>query len=156
MRREADFSPDRTWRYSLRRSWGSGPRLLAVLLNPSLADEQRDDPTTTFCVNRARERGFGAYEAVNLFALVDPSPAALRRAPDPVGPENDAWIRRAAARADRILVAWGCHGRLRGRDRAVLALLRGRRLVCLGRNRDGTPRFPRAVPRGVRWRAFRP
>ena len=150
MEREAHFSADRRYRYSLRRRWGKGGRLLMVMLNPSRADERRDDPTTTFCVNRARAKGFGSYEAVNLFALVDPSPDGLRTVSDPVGPGNDAWIERAAAEADRIVVAWGRHGRLLARDEAVLQLLAGRRLHCFGRNADGSPRFPRALPTTVR------
>ncbi len=154
MEREAHFSPDRRYRYRLERRWGAGPRLLMVMLNPSRADAQRDDPTTTFCVRRAREKRFGSYEAVNLFALVDPSPAGLRTAADPVGPENDAWIRRAVQRADRIVVAWGRHGRFLNREREVLALLGERALHCFGRNADGTPRFPRALPTTVRHQRF--
>ena len=127
-----------------------------VMLNPSRADERRDDPTTTFCVNRAREKGFGSYAAVNLFALVDPDPAALRRAEDPVGPGNDAWIARAIDEADRIVVAWGRHGGLHGRHRAVLDLLRDRTLHCFGRNADGSPRFPRALPTTVRHVRYAP
>ncbi|MDF1702303.1 MAG: DUF1643 domain-containing protein [Planctomycetota bacterium] len=156
MEREAHFSPDRRYRFCLRRRWGRGKHLVMVMLNPSRADARRDDPTTTFCVNRAREKGFGSYEAVNLFALVDPSPDALRRVADPIGPGNDAWIERAAARADRIVVAWGRHGVLQARDQAVLALLRGRKLHCFGRNADGSPRFPRALPTGVRHVPFVP
>jgi hypothetical protein len=154
MEREAHFSPDRRYRYSLERRWGRGPRLLMVMLNPSRADAQRDDPTTTFCVNRGRAKGFGSYEAVNLFALIDPSPAGLRTATDPVGPGNDDWIRQAAARADRIVVAWGRDGRFQDREREVLELLGNRALHCFGRNADGTPRFPRALPTTVRHQPF--
>ena len=155
MERDAEFCAEGRYRYLLRRRWGAGPHLLMVMLNPSRADAVRDDPTTTFCVNRARAKGFGSYAAVNLFALVDPSPDALYRVADPVGPENDEHILRAAAEADRIVVAWGRHGRLQRRDEAVLALLGGRRLHCFGRNADGSPRFPRALPVTVRHVPFR-
>ncbi len=121
-----------------------------VMLNPSVADEQRDDPTTTFCVNRARTWGYERYEAVNLFALVDTDPAGLRSTDDPVGQGNDAWIRRAAKRAERIVVAWGNHGTRGGRDSAVLDLLAPYALWCFGRNKNGTPVFPRALSRDVR------
>ncbi len=155
MRRDATFSPDRRWRYVLRRRWGHGQRLVMVMLNPSVADGRRDDPTTTFCVNRARAWGFGCYEAVNLFALVATDPRALRAAADPVGPANDAWIRRAARRADRLVVAWGNHGALDDRADRVLDLLAGETLWCFGHNRNGSPRFPRALPRDIRLRRFR-
>lgn len=124
------------------------------MLNPSRADERRDDPTTTFCVNRARAWGFGRYEAVNLFALVDPSPTALTRVTDPIGPGNDAWIRRAAKRADRIVVAWGNHGRVNDREGRVLELLAPYDLWCFGTNLSGTPRFPRALPADVQLQRY--
>ena len=106
-------------------------------------------------MNRARGWGFERYEAVNLFALVDPSPDALRRVADPVGPGNDGWIRRAAARADRIVVAWGNHGALHARAERVLELLAPYDLWCFGVNQGGAPTFPRALPRDVQLSRFR-
>jgi hypothetical protein len=49
----AAFSPDRTFRYALERSWGIGPTLLFIGLNPSTADEYTNDPTVTRCQNYA-------------------------------------------------------------------------------------------------------
>lgn len=45
----AVFSPDRVHRYLLRRPLGLGGRgiCLFIRLNPSKADEERNDPTTT-------------------------------------------------------------------------------------------------------------
>lgn len=146
MFREADFSPCKTWRYSLRRRWLGGDRkLVMVMLNPSIADETRDDPTTTAMVRRAERGGFGRYEAVNLFAMVATDPQGIYEAADPVGPGNDAAILRAIEGADRIIVAWGNHGSFRGRDAEVLALLAGRELSCFGRTILDAPRFPRAI-----------
>jgi hypothetical protein len=80
---------------------------------------------------------------VNLFALRATDPRELRRANDPVGPENDAWIADAARSASGILVAWGSNGSYRGRAAEVLAgPLRGYRLQCLGRTASGEPRHP--------------
>jgi hypothetical protein len=64
-----------------------------------------------------------------------------------VGPRNDAAIVEAAGRADAIVVAWGVHGALAGRDRAVVELLAGRSLRCLGVTRAGAPRHPLYVRR---------
>ena len=133
------YSECGAFRYRLRRVWGAGPVLTAVLLNPSTATEAADDPTIRGLAARARAAGLGGLDVFNLFALRARDPAALRRAPDPVGPENDAVLRETA---DTVLCGWGRHGGARGI--AVAAALRaaGRRLMCLGRNADGTPRHP--------------
>jgi hypothetical protein len=50
-----------------------------------------------------------------------------------------------------FVAAWGAHGRLLGRDQAVLALLREARAaaLCLGVTADGMPRHPLYLPRGA-------
>ncbi len=85
----ADFSPDRKYRYVLRRKIGSSARrVVFIMLNPSIADEVRTDPTVRRCVGFARRWGFGALEVVNLFALVSTDPNGLQDADDPVGRET--------------------------------------------------------------------
>lgn len=155
MIRSALFDPTGRYRYLLGRLWDPGrPRLLAIMLNPSAADAERDDPTIRRVTAFARAWGFGALETANLFAFRTHSPEILRKAPDPVGPDNDRRLRAAARRAGAILVAWGNEGRLLGRDEAVLALLAGQRLHCLGVNRTGAPRHPLYAPAGARLRPF--
>jgi len=155
MVRSADFSPCRKYRYSLRRRWGDGPAWLMVMLNPSVADEHQDDATTRFCMNRARERGFGSYEAVNLFALIGTDPQCLRIARHPVGKDNDHAILAARCRADIIVVAWGdVHWAhrfplLSRRQSEVSDMLRDGETYCFGLTKHGYPRFPRAIKRDV-------
>jgi hypothetical protein len=150
------------YRYSLWREWdANGPRVAFVLLNPSTADAQRDDPTVRRCIGLARVWGCGSLEVVNLFAYRATNPRVLREVADPVGPENDRYLLAAAHRAQKIVPAWGARGGLHGRDRVVLALLGGGgELVCLGTTRCGRPRHPlyvssATVPipyRSGRWR----
>ena len=46
MKRDALFSSCRRFRFELTRDWDSSrPRLMYVMLNPSTADAERDDPT---------------------------------------------------------------------------------------------------------------
>lgn len=145
--RSAHFSECGTWRYWLRRNLRDlGPKATWIMLNPSTAGAFSDDPTTTQCMNRMFRAGYTRYEAVNLFALVGTDPACLHAAPDPIGPDNDRAIRHAVDDADMIVVAWGRDGALYGRGAEMLAMLEGHELWCLGRNSDGSPRFPRAVP----------
>ena len=148
--RAAVFSDDRKYRYLLRRWKHSGrPRSLAiVMLNPSTADEKIDDPTTTRMLRFCEWQGFNDYTVVNLFALVSPHPGDLRSAPDPVGPDNDMWLRTGMIDYDVVMVAWGTNGELMNRADEVLALL-PQELWCFGKTKDGYPRFPLYIRSGT-------
>jgi hypothetical protein len=139
----AAFSRDGRYRYRLWRRWDrSRPAIAFCMLNPSTADARRDDPTIRRCIGFARHWGYGGIEVVNIFALRATDPRALRSARDPVGPRNDAFMRRAAARSP-VVIAWGVHGALRDRESAALKLFGARsRLLALGRTRSGAPRHP--------------
>ena len=65
----------------------------------------------------------------------------LARIENPVGDENDRYIREAAMRAAKIVVAWGAHRTLHGRDSAVITQF-CQPLWCLGTTREGHPRHP--------------
>jgi hypothetical protein len=135
------------YRYTLWRAWTEAlPRLLFVLLNPSVADASLDDPTLRRCIRFAQDWGYGSVEMANLYAYRATHPRTLRQIADPVGPLNDHHIQEAAGRADKIAVAWGVLGDLHGRDQAVLSLL-PQPLWCLGYTLGGAPRHPLYVRR---------
>lgn len=140
----ASYSPCERYRYALTRRWDTGPLVLFVMLNPSTATEAQNDPTVERCERRARALGFGAFTVTNIFALRSTDPKGLYRCPDPNGPGNDAAIAEAARAADVIVAAWGTHGALQDRGRAVEALLRatGKPLRHLGLTKAGHPRHP--------------
>jgi hypothetical protein len=142
----AVIDPTGLYRYSLTRTWepASG-RACFCLLNPSTADATRDDPTLRRCLGYARRWGFGSVEVVNIFALRATDPHELRRARDPIGPRNDAAIRRAARRAALVVAGWGAHGALLDRGdavRAILARLADTDIVTLGLTKHAHPRHP--------------
>jgi hypothetical protein len=141
----AIFSPCGQYRYRLWRTWNAHrPTITFVMLNPSTADDARNDPTVERCQRRAQAMGYGGLRVANVFALRSTDPAALYAAEDPVGPDNDAAILALAGEAALVVCAWGTHGQLRGRGQAVLRLLRsaGARAHHLGLNADGTPKHP--------------
>jgi hypothetical protein len=109
-------------------------------LNPSTADEIKDDPTIRRCRNFAKAWGFDALCMANLFAFRTKDPAEMMRAPDPIGPENDHWLQNLSADAGITIAAWGVPGKFRGRDEEVLQILQEPN--CLGVTKDGFPRHP--------------
>jgi len=61
-------------------------------LNPSTADETKDDPTIRRCINYAKRWGYSGLCMTNLFALRATKPAVMKANPGPVGRENDYQI----------------------------------------------------------------
>jgi hypothetical protein len=141
----------RTHRYLLTRRWADGPAAVFIMLNPSTADEQHDDPTIRRCTGFARREGCGALTVVNLFALRSADPHELARHPDPAGVHNDLFIALACVPAVLVIAAWGAFGGLGGRDKQVQAALAaaGVRLRCLGVTAAGAPRHPLYVRVGT-------
>jgi len=136
----AELSHCLLYRYALWRRWGSGPQVLFVMLNPSTADEKTDDPTVRRCIGFAKAWGFGSLAVGNLFAYRATSPAELYSTLDPVGSENDRWLRLLHEESSLTLAAWGNHGRLLGRSIAYRRTMSG--LHILGLTRLGEPRHP--------------
>lgn len=137
------FDPTFTYRYRLTWHWGFGPRVTFIMLNPSTATEQRADPTIRRVWRFAGDTWApGHLDVVNLYALRATDPRQLARHPDPIGPDNDEVLLKAAAGADVVVAAWGGKGRTRGQEvRRVLAHA-GVQLHALRVNRDGTPAHP--------------
>ncbi|MFJ8657505.1 DUF1643 domain-containing protein [Streptomyces rochei] len=142
-------SSRREYRYLLTRIWDPAvPPVVYVMLNPSTADAMTDDATIRRCRSFAVREGAGGLVVVNLFALRSTDPRALTRHPEPVGPVNDAFIRRTVTGAHRVIAAWGAAGIQNGRAEAVTGLLRARGVTvhCLGRTATGQPRHPLYLP----------
>lgn len=114
--------------------------MLFVGLNPSTADWASDDPTIRRCVQFAKREGHDGLLVGNLFAFRTKSPAELKKAPLPVGPENDRWLEKLGGRATQVVLAWGNHGRLFGRDQFVAAMFKGTH--CFGVTKEGQPTHP--------------
>jgi len=122
------------------------------MLNPSTADGGRDDPTIARCRRRAERLGFPALEVANLFALRTTDPRILYGAESPVGPRNERHLRALAREAGLVICAWGNHGRLHGRGRAMLALLARAGVTphALALTGAGAPAHPLYLPMAAR------
>lgn len=141
----AEFSDCERYRYTLTRVWDQGEkRALFVMLNPSTADEIKNDPTVERCERRARAYGFGAFRVCNIFAWRATDPKDMRAAAEPVGAANDAAILGSCDWADTVICAWGTHGAYLGRGGQVKSLLdrTGVQAYHLGLSKDGHPKHP--------------
>lgn len=141
------FSEDRVYRYLWARRLSDKPgRALCIGVNPSKADEYRSDNTVTRWCNFVRRFGiaYGVAEMANLNAFRATDPANMKVASDPVGPDNDRYLREAIRRCDLVVPAWGIHGAFMDRDHEVLEIIRQERkyVYCFGKTKDGYPRHP--------------
>lgn len=146
---EADFSLCRQYRYRLSRTWNwQRPSLGYVMLNPSKASGTEDDATIRVIAERARREGYGGIIVGNLYAWVSTDPKGLIGHPDPVGRDNDHYLRRLAEDCLNIVLAWGAHADP-ARAQAVVELLLQHpakpRLYHLGKTAEGMPRHPLRV-----------
>jgi len=149
MLRSAVISDCGCYRYRLERDLRRPGRVAAVIMvNPSRADGELDDPTIRKWIGFSPRLGIGRLIVVNACALRAADVRELGAAPDPIGPDNDRHIEQALRDADLHIAAWGCLAklppRLRGRWREVSAIADrlGCRLMCLGLARDGQPLHP--------------
>ncbi len=150
VQRSAEISDCKEYRYSLTRCWDKRlPMIRWVMLNPSMASAEIDDPTVRKCVGFARRWGFGRILIHNLFALRSTDPRNLFLATiDPVGPVNGKYL--AAELGCPTVAAWG--GNLPKLQVADEAVAKASALAsntsedaswwCLGSTKGGEPRHP--------------
>lgn len=126
MRYQSIMDTEKIYRYSLTRIWDETlPKITYIMLNPSVADHLKGDPTLNKCLNYAIDQGYGSIEVVNLFAYRSTDPDQLKRVHNPIGFDNDQFIMNAVKNAKTIVLAWGGeNGKLMNRDKAVLGLLK--------------------------------
>lgn len=157
-----------TFRYDLMRGWDhSLPEMVWVMLNPSTADHEVNDPTILACIDFAKRNGFGSIRVVNLFAFRSPHPKVLKQADDPVGPDNDRTLdelfESISEYGGMVVAAWGANGDYLGRNEIVAEMIErtGLDVMCFGVTKDGHPKHPLArglhrIPRDTKPFVWRP
>jgi hypothetical protein len=149
MERSAVIDSSNTYRYSLSRIWKpQAPCLCFVMLNPSTADGETDDPTIRRCIGFADSWQYGSIEVVNLYAYRATNPKDLWKATFPIGPENDAYIRKAMHRSQCVVAAWGAGAKCRNRVWTVIRLINN--AFCLAKTKDGHPHHPLRLPADIK------
>jgi len=148
--RSAVLSTDGRYRYELVRRWDDRPLLTWVMLNPSTADGEQDDPTIRRVMSfTERERIYGGCVVVNLFAYRATSPkdllAAHRQGVDIAGQRNYEYLRQHIVPGS--IAAWGANAYCTGKyDRnqfiAPVHNAIGAATRCLGTTIIGHPRHP--------------
>lgn len=140
----AQISECGRYRYTLHRWWGDGDRLAFVMLNPSTADAEVDDPTIRRCMGFARALGLDGIRVFNLYAFRATKPADLWQTAEPTGgARNDDLLRELLLQAKRqqVIAAWGANAKADRVDE-VMSWLGSEHLLALGLTKAGAPRHP--------------
>lgn len=186
----AEISACGTYRYRLWREWrlhplpaqwdmwaendgtaivdGAGHQLgepkacVFIMLNPSTADGDEDDPTIRRCVGFAQAWGYDRLEVINLFAYRATDPKALltlTHDQDSVGVFNQRAFNSVLFGGyplGIIICAWGAHGAHLGQDETALGWLGNHERFALGLTKNGHPRHPLYVKADATLVEFRP
>jgi hypothetical protein len=139
------------YRYTLQRTWDKSlPTALFVMMNPSTAEPRFDDPSVARCRSFAKAWGYGTLLVGNTFAYRATDQRRLLEVEDPIGPENDKYLKQMARKASLIVFAYGKpHIKLRARGIAVarmLAKATDHPVYVLKLTADGTPSHPLYLP----------
>jgi hypothetical protein len=150
--RQTIFSPCRQYRYTLWRDLTMFPErpgyVQFIGLNPSKADEVKNDNTVTRCINFAKSWGYGSLCMTNIFAYKATDPEEMKLFPAPIGHDNDRWLILCAQQAALVVAAWGNDGEYLGRAAQVMEMLNSHDVTptCLDITKQGEPIHPLYVP----------
>lgn len=133
------FTEDGLHRYRLWRIWDkSKPLAMFVGLNPSTANEAKNDPTIYNVIKFCERWGYGGFYMMNLFSIVSSDPKVLNTTTDPIL-DNDTHLKHVAGLCKHIIFAWGKFTQAQERRKAVEGMFP--EAMCIGQ-KDGHPFHP--------------
>lgn len=146
--RGAYFSTDRRFRFKLWRIWDeTKPSVMFIGLNPSTANEDRDDPTIRRVRAMARSWGYGGVFMMNLFPFVTPYPRELEANSSRCLLINEVHLRSIGRVCKEVIFAWGNFDIAATRVDRMVEMFPNAKALML--NKNGSPRHPLYVPTSV-------
>ncbi|MEX0597207.1 MAG: DUF1643 domain-containing protein [Candidatus Paceibacterota bacterium] len=151
--RDATFSKDNKYRYKLSRVWDdSKPKLLFIMLNPSIADGNKDDPTINRVIDFTKSWGYGGFYVGNLYAFISTDPKGLDNVTEKEGPDNIDRIKEMLIGVDKVIYGWGMHGPKKEpkwlKDLVKIP-------YCITHLKDGKPGHPSRLTNGLQLLLFK-
>lgn len=137
----AIFSAKRNERFVLWRTWDDlEPKVLFIGLNPSKADDVKNDPTTKRIIAHSKRMGFGGCFLMNCFTIIAKDPKNL--SPSGNWQQNLKWLDHVAPLCTEVIFAWGKHILVKELGRDKYFQRRFPNAKCMGNNLDGSPKHP--------------
>jgi hypothetical protein len=153
----AVISPCGNYRLRLDRDCGmafEGGRVFAYFgVNPSTADDVRNDPTVSKWIGFTKRNGGNRFIVANVFSYRSTDVRALAHLGDAVfGPDHWLYINQIIAEADVLVPCWGATTKvpkkLRGEFKVLLDVLHqsGKPVLHFGKSTGGDPLHPQFLP----------
>lgn len=165
MTKNAMLSPCRKYRFMLERQWDpSKPWVCFIGLNPSTADEQKDDATIRKCIAFAVSWGMGGLQMLNLFSFRATKPLDMVKAhfsgtaitgpAGTLGGRQQMYDFIRSRDCQFVVAAWGTSSNkalrdnIRYRADEITRFLRSGKIDMkyLNANKDGSPQHPLYIP----------
>lgn len=138
---DAIFSECRKYRYALWRVWDlNKPKLMFIGLNPSTANESKNDNTITKVIKIAKGNGYGGVYMTNLFGIVSSKPEVLESNGLDLQGDNNDWLITISGICKDIVFAWGNFKQAINRSKEVAAMFENS--LCIQQNKNGSPKHP--------------
>ena len=131
-------------RLQLWREWDSNlPKVLFIMLNPSTADHEQDDPTLRRCIDFAKQWGYGGLYIGNLYSLRAADPKTLVKVSKFNHRDNYKHIVSIALQCQLVVCAWGNYPIIKklGIPLNIFKQL-NQKLHCIALSKTGTPKHP--------------
>ena len=110
-KKNAIFSEDGKHRFILTRTWDEDKDILGIImLNPSKADYEIDDPTIKTLVNFVNCWGYGGIIVGNLYSYISPDSKNVLDLPINIRtkPENETYVlNELILKSKKVVYAWG-------------------------------------------------
>jgi hypothetical protein len=138
IKRHALLSKDKKYRYSLKRIWDNDkPKVLFIMLNPSLADNYQDDPTIRRLIKFAKLYGYGGFYVGNLFSYITPYPSELLDKDLMFSKKNIHEIKKMIGLIKDVVYGWGNSFEEPEWLKQIISNPK-----CFGKNKNKTPKHP--------------
>ncbi|MBL0721232.1 MAG: DUF1643 domain-containing protein [Sulfurovum sp.] len=135
---QALFSNKKDYRYMLSRIWDTEKPTLGIIgLKPLIGDAINSDLDINHQVRVAKALGYGSLYSVNIFSFIEKDGVTIYDTDDPIGINNDRYLRRYLSRCKIIICAWGNEGGYRERSTYIKKLSLD--LYYLKLNKTGEP-----------------
>lgn len=144
MQKGAILSSCKKHRLQLWREWNSNlPKVLFIMLNPSTADHEQDDPTLRRCIDFAKQWSYGGLYIGNLYSFRAADPRTLLKVSKFSHRDNYKHVSTMAQQCQLVVCAWGNHLVINklGLPLNIFKHLE-QKLHCIALSKTGTPKHP--------------
>lgn len=152
MVKHALLSPGRTYRYYLSRSWNHKlPAIVFIGVNPSTADEEKDDQTIKKLITFSKNWGYGGFTILNLYPYITPHKENLpiyfkKEVFEKYQEKNMAFLKEHKETEIDVVFMWGKLHRKFYTDHVWRIKRWFPKALCFGKNQDGSPIHPLFLP----------